>query len=115
MIKIDKNIIMLLLSVLFIFYLLHCNDINNKNKMENFTSKYAANDHIYLGHRRDGNDLLDDSLFNHVVTYENDDDPYDSGSKLGIEKCLENCAGKCVEFGVTGIGHCFPLSDDDAK
>ena len=31
--------------------------------------------------------------------------------KLGIEKCLEQCDGNCVEYGVTGIGVCFKKID----
>lgn len=92
-------IIALLISIIYV----SCSFEN-----EHFENKYIVNDHIYLGRRRDGYDLLDDSLFNQVITYENDDDPYSCGSKLGIEKCLENCPGKCIEFGVTGIGYCFP-------
>jgi len=78
---------------------------------ENFVYEYALNDYIYLGKRRDRYNLLDDSLFTQVVTYENDDYPYGNGNKLGIEKCIENCPGKCVEFGVTGIGYCFPPAE----
>jgi hypothetical protein len=102
-----NNIIIIALLFIAAIYFLYLNNDEEQNK-ENFTSKYVANDHIYLGHRRDGYDLLDDSLFTNVVTYNNDDDPYECGSKLGIEKCLENCPGRCIEFGITGIGYCFP-------
>ena len=94
-------VIIILLIILVAYF--SCSFENEK-----FTNKYVANDHIYLGRRRDGYDLLDDSLFNQVVTYTNDDDPYACGSKLGIEKCLEGCPGRCIEFGITGIGYCFP-------
>jgi hypothetical protein len=99
-----NNIIIVLILLLVSLYFL----CNIDNKKENFESKYIANEHIYQGKRRDGYDLLDDSLFTKVITYNNDDDPYECGSKLGIEKCLENCPGRCIEFGITGIGYCFP-------
>jgi len=100
-------IIVTIFIFIFVIYLLCIYDSNDQAK-EKFTSKYAVNDHVYTGRRRDGNDLLDDSLFSNIVTYNNDDNPYEQGSKLGIEKCLENCPGRCIEFGVTGIGYCFP-------
>ena len=53
-------------------------------------------------------EILDDTLFNDVVTYHNDDDPYSENGKIGLEKCLDNCIGNCVEFGVTGTTLCFP-------
>ena len=105
-----NNIIITVLLLAIAIYIL-CLANNQEQNKEKFTSKYVANDHIYLGHRRDGYDLLDDSLFNNVVTYNNDDDPYECGSKLGIEKCLENCPGRCIEFGITGIGYCFPKDE----
>jgi hypothetical protein len=101
------NNIFIIVLVLVIVYIL-CLSNNTNQNTEKFESKYVANDNIYLGRRRDGYDLLDDSLFNNVITYNNDDDPYECGSKLGIEKCLENCPGRCIEFGITGIGYCFP-------
>jgi hypothetical protein len=102
--EINNKLLITIIIALFILYLL----CDYKSEKEKFTSKYVANDHIYTGHRRDGNDLLDDSLFNKVITYENDDDPYACGGRLGIDKCLDDCDGRCIEFGVTGIGYCFP-------
>jgi hypothetical protein len=99
------NMIIVIIILIMIAYYLCL--INNKSDDEKFTSKYVANDHTYLGYRRDKYDLLDDSLFANMIVYNNDDDPYENGSKLGIEKCLDNCSGKCVEFGITGIGYCF--------
>lgn len=98
------NYIFLLL--LFVFIILFFQK-KQRNK-ENFTSQYAVDAYEYTGHRRDGNDLLDDSLFANVITYENDDNLYENGAMLGIDKCAGQCKGKCVEFGVTGVGYCFP-------
>ncbi len=47
-----------------------------------------------------------DPLFADVVTYENDID-----GRLGIDKCLENCSGKCLEYGITGTAYCFSNPD----
>lgn len=53
-------------------------------------------------------DILDDPLFKDVIVYNNDQNPYEEGGKIGLAKCLEGCDGKCVEFGVSGITFCFP-------
>lgn len=93
---------------IILFVLIICCLIYSSNCNENFTSKHALNPNIYQGHRRDGIDLLDDSLFRDIIVYNNDEDPYEPGGRLGIDKCLDECSGKCIEFGVTGVGYCFP-------
>ena len=52
--------------------------------------------------------FLDDPLFADVGLYNNDINPYVAGEESGLEKCLYDCNGNCVEFGVTGITFCFP-------
>lgn len=99
-----KEIAIIIIFVLFITYLFY----STKSCRETFTSKYALNPKMYQGRRREGIDLMDDSLFKDIVVYSNDEDPYEPGGRLGIDKCLDECPGKCVEFGVTGIGYCFP-------
>jgi hypothetical protein len=61
--------------------------------------------------------IYDDPLFSDVVTYENDEGGPTGVLKLGIEKCIERCDGKCVEYGITGIAHCYPAHNpiDDAQ
>jgi hypothetical protein len=54
------------------------------------------------------NDLITDSLFSNVVIYNNDKNPYAKDGMLGIDKCMKECDGSCVEFGITGTGWCFP-------
>ena len=54
---------------------------------------------------KNGPKILDDKLFSDVVTYDNDPD---AEGRLGIDKCLEGCPGRCLEFGNSGIAHCFP-------
>jgi hypothetical protein len=58
--------------------------------------------------QRQGYDFKDDKIFKDVFTYENDQNL----SKLGIDKCLEYCAGNCVEYGQTGTAYCFPFITD---
>ena len=52
--------------------------------------------------------ILGDPLFSNVALYNNDDNPYVLGEESGLEKCMNQCDGNCVEFGVTGIAYCFP-------
>lgn len=98
---------LIIILIIFLVYLLFFHQNNNQEK---FTNKYIANDHIYLGHRRDPYDLLDDSLFTTVVTFNNDDDPYSNDGQTAIQKCLQNCpkGGKCVEFGPGFSSFCYP-------
>jgi len=51
----------------------------------------------------------EDKLFTDVKTYENDE-TVDAGGygRLGVDKCIQECKGSCVEFGVTGLTWCFP-------
>jgi hypothetical protein len=46
--------------------------------------------------------ISDDKMFEDLIVYSNDDE------KAGIFHCLDNCQGTCVEYGVTGVAHCFP-------
>lgn len=48
--------------------------------------------------------LLNDPLFKDVIYYENN---IDSG-RLGLDMCIEECNGNCVEYGQTGNAYCFP-------
>ena len=75
-------------------------------KRENFDDQKVS-----FGRLTTGTKLTDDSLFSNVVTYNNDDYLYkgiNNQGKLGIDKCIHNCHGQCIEFGITGIGMCFP-------
>ena len=88
------KILLAILLVIFIYWVL--------SEPEHFTAPRA------FGRKNTGLDLLDDSLFSNVITYNNDDDPYARGKYLGIDKCLSECTGPCVEYGITGTGFCFP-------
>jgi len=86
-----------LIILIFVLLLAYCCKIN---KLENFD----VPEHGYV-HRPD---IMEDPLFKDVKTYNNDDNPYMLGQRNGLEKCLNECEGRCVEFGVTGLAFCFP-------
>ena len=52
-----------------------------------------------------GTRTYDDKLFDDVVLYESN--PADF-SDSGVYKCLQNCKGTCLEYGITGNTFCFP-------
>jgi hypothetical protein len=105
-----------LIAIILVIVALYCLCTKN-NKTENFANKYVANDHIYLGRRRDGYDLLDDSLFTNVVTYVPDDDPYECGGRTAIDKCLSEApkGARCIEFGLGHAAYMFPPEESQAN
>ncbi len=57
--------------------------------------------------------IKNDSLFQDVIFYDNDENlSYSINNKkegkTGLEKCLAECDGRCIEFGVSGNANCFP-------
>jgi hypothetical protein len=40
-------------------------------------------------------------IYENAKTFENDED------RQGLDKCLEDCTGNCVEFGLLGKAFCF--------
>lgn len=95
--------ILIILIVAFI-YNYKCNTETFKTTTSEKNSSGTSSD---IGKEviRTGRDPYDDNVFADIITFNND--PIING-KLGIEKCIEQCKGKCVEFGMTGIGYCFP-------
>lgn len=56
-------------------------------------------------------DILDlNNQFDDIIEYNND-----QNGRIGLDKCIEGCNGYCVEFGLTGDAHCFPIQDDTTK
>lgn len=45
---------------------------------------------------------FEDDLFRDLIYYDNSID------RLGLDKCVEDCKGSCLEFGITGNAWCFP-------
>jgi hypothetical protein len=54
--------------------------------------------------------IQDDKLYADVIVYENDTET--GTGRLGLDKCLEYCDGTCLEYGVTGVAHCFPRNNN---
>jgi hypothetical protein len=100
------------LVFIVIFVLIYCN-LSKSNHgptisehLENTNSKDAIDPMKKADTKKI--DILDDPLFKDVVFYQNDDDVYLEGKKTGLDKCLDICVGKCVEFGMTSAAFCFP-------
>jgi hypothetical protein len=96
---------MIFIWIVIIIFILICICYCNK-LIEPMTTD--SQKQIIFGTPYDGSNLVDDDLFRDVVVYENDTDPYAQGGKIGLEKCISECNGNCIEFGVTGKGICFP-------
>ena len=47
--------------------------------------------------------LFDDITFRDVIIYDNDID-----GRTGLDKCLDNKVGNCVEYGVSGVAYYYP-------
>jgi hypothetical protein len=91
-----KIILILLLILIFILLL---------NKKENY--KNNQNKDIIQG-----SEPLEGKLFDDVIMIK--------GAKtlegeLGLEKCIKNCDGMCVEYGMTGDAFCFPKKTYEQK
>jgi len=60
---------------------------------------------------RKPSDILDLShQFDDIIEYQNDPD-----GRIGLDKCIEGCNGYCVEYGLTGDSHCFPVHQQEDK
>lgn len=56
-------------------------------------------------------DIIDlTKQFEDLVVYNNDPD-----GRIGLDKCIENCKGYCVEYGLTGSAYCFPVKETTPK
>jgi hypothetical protein len=56
-------------------------------------------------------DILDlKQQFDDLIVYDNDAD-----GRIGLDKCIENCHGYCVEFGQTGSAYCYPVKEHIPK
>jgi hypothetical protein len=101
-----KKIYIVLFLILIILYLLY-------DKNEYYTTIKTDSDKEYKKFSnqmqqkgvRQGTDALDGLLFEDVNLYESE---HTVDGELGLEKCIKNCKGMCVEFGMTGDAYCFP-------
>jgi hypothetical protein len=116
------KLIVVVVIILLIYFAYLCKTCENDcdRTIEQFTVKNAKsytdydNPHANFARRPPplNQSLFDDSLFADVKTFNNDEEIYCvdkcSCGRLGIDKCLDYCDGKCVEFGITGKAFCFP-------
>lgn len=100
------------LVFIVIFILVYCNVSKPYHNHTNLEHLATTNNQVQIDAMKKADtkkiDILDDPLFNDVVFYQNDDDVYLEGKKTGVDKCLDICTGKCVEFGMTSTAFCFP-------
>ena len=47
--------------------------------------------------------LFNDLTFRNVLVYDNDPD-----GRLGLDRCLDNKVGYCIEYGYSGVGYYYP-------
>jgi hypothetical protein len=99
-----KNIYII---IIFVFILLLL--ITNKNEYYTVippkTTNQTFSNILPQKGVREKSDALDGMLFEDVNLYQSE--PVVDG-ELGLEKCIKNCKGMCVEFGMTGDAYCFP-------
>ncbi len=50
-------------------------------------------------------DLLEDNAFSDVIFFRSDQI---FGETTGLQRCMDNCSGTCIEFGPTTNAMCFP-------
>lgn len=100
-----KNIYIILIIILLIVILL----LSNKNEYYEVIKSDTDNKKFSLKLMQKGvrqnSDALSGMLFEDVNLYQSE--PVVDG-ELGLEKCIKDCKGMCVEFGMTGDAYCFP-------
>lgn len=100
-----KNIVLLLILILLIMIIIiifYNNESYTVIKSDN-TTKLSTT--LPQKGVRQGTDALDGLLFEDVNLYEGE---HNVDGELGLEKCIKNCKGMCVEYGMTGDAYCFP-------
>lgn len=96
----EDVIYLILIVILIIMYF-------NKNVYEGLTT--------FNGRMSVDDQYFYDKLFDDVVYYPNEyKKKYATGEEIGLlkktgmEKCKEECGGRCVEYGITSNAYCFP-------
>ena len=99
-----KNIYIVLILILIIIYLLY-----NKNEFYSRTISDSEKEYNKFSNRMQQKGVIQhtfilDDLFEDLNLYKSE---YTVDGELGLEKCINNCKGMCVEFGITGDAYCF--------
>ena len=98
-------VILIFILVLFIIILLSNHNeyfIDDNNTTDN---KSSSLERIKV---KQGTDVLEGTAFDDVILIKGE---HTIDGELGLEKCIKNCPGMCVEYGMTGDAFCFPKVD----
>ena len=102
---INKSISISILIILILMFIYFSNYNEHYQILENNKTTQSSN--LPKTGIRQGSDPLDGQLFSDVIMYKND--PVLDG-EIGVEKCIRQCKGMCVEYGITGDCFCFPTN-----
>lgn len=108
----NKSMLLLIAIVLFtlVFYIYYINnDTSNDEHYYNTVTQKESNP-LTEDIMSESLNILLDPVFSNIIVFNNDTNPYAEGETIGLDKCLKQCNGDCVEFGITGIATCFPKS-----
>lgn len=100
-----KIYIVLILIIIIIYLLYDKNEYYSIIKSDSEQEYRKFSNQMQQKGVRQGTDALDGLLFEDVNLYESE---HTVDGELGLEKCIKNCKGMCVEFGMTGDAYCFP-------
>jgi len=101
----EKIYIVLVLILIIIYLLYDKNEYYSTIKSDSDKEYRKFSTQMQQKGVRQGTDALDGLLFEDVNLYESE---HTVEGELGLEKCIKNCKGMCVEFGMTGDAYCFP-------
>lgn len=59
--------------------------------------------------------IFSDPAFSDLIIYKNTINTHNVVLQTGIDKCLKSCDGTCMEYGLTGIGVCFPDESNEEE
>ena len=72
-----------------------------------FITDYSSEDFADI---TDSYSIFTDPMFSDIIKYMSTISDNNKVVESGVEKCLKNCEGNCIEYGFTGVGICFPSS-----
>ena len=103
-------VIVIVIITITLFYNAHnntyinYNNDNGNNSNDNYKNINSCNKNEVITHYTTKNNNFEtefDEILNDGIVYEND-------KRLGIDYCLDNNDGYCVEYGISGIAHYYP-------
>jgi len=99
---------LLLIVILFSLLCYVCGQSYDSNEHYYNTVTQKESNPLTSDIMSDKMEILMDPVFSNVTVFNNDSNPYIKGEHIGLAKCLAECNGNCVEFGITGTATCFP-------